>query len=476
VSLTSPLFFLALLPAGIIFYFMPGRLRALYLLGLSYAFYALSSLLYLILLIAASAAIYGLGIGIARSRSETAKTVQMALGASAVVGAIVAFKAAGAWRGFLLPLGLSYYSFKLLSYLIEVYWDDDAVERDPLIFFLFPAFFPQIVSGPIQRPLPFFEQMRDVMSRRANGAQIESGFAYILGGLMLKIIIGDRLAAFIDVVDKAHADYSYSIVLATVGCYTLQLYADFAGYTNIALGIGKIFGIEGPPNFNAPFAATNIQEMWRRWHMSLTSWVTDYLFTPLSMSLRDFGQTGLIACIMLSMAIIGLWHGLTLNFLVFGLLNGVFVSVTALIVMAHNRRGRIKAKAKSEPRTGSTRRRLSHGGWALGGMTLTFALMSFSQIFWHSRTWDQAISILGQLLTIAPSGSLGWSDIGGSVVLPGCVCAAIALYVGAGAPGAKGMAARVEGFAPRWVQLGVCLFLLSVLANGGGGQFVYGQF
>ncbi len=238
----------------------------------------------------------------------------MALGVTAVVAVIVAFKAAGAWQGLLLPLGVSYYSFKLISYLIEVYWDDEAVERDPVLFFLFPAFFPQIVSGPIQRPEPFFAQMRDVTGRTLDAEQLETGFRLILGGLMMKLLVGDRLAGFIALIDQSHPYFSYSVVLTTVACYLLQLYADFAGYTNIALGIGKLFGIEGPPNFHAPFAAANIQEFWRRWHMSLTSWVTDYLFTPLSMSLRGLGQVGLVLCIMLNMLIIGLWHGLTLNY------------------------------------------------------------------------------------------------------------------------------------------------------------------
>src|SRR5208283_2993586 len=222
------------------------------------------------------------------------------------------------WSGFLLPLGISYYSFKLISYLVEVYWDDESVERDPVIFFLFPAFFPQIVSGPIQRPEVFFRQMRSIMRRSADDAQIEMGFAYIIGGLMLKILIGDRLAAFIEVVDKSHSNFQYSIMLATVACYTMQLYADFTGYTYIALGIGKIFGVEGPPNFNAPFAATNIQVMWRRWHMSLTFWLTDYLFAPLSMKLRSLGQFGISMAITLNMVVIGLWHGFTANYLVFG--------------------------------------------------------------------------------------------------------------------------------------------------------------
>ena len=283
-SFTSPLFFLCLALAGTAFYLMPGRFRAIYLLLLSYVFYASSSRLYLLLLVVASAISYGLGLGIAGSRNENAKLGFMALGIAFIVGVIVTFKAAGAWSGFLLPLGLSYYSFKLISYLIEVYWDDEAVERDPVVFFLFPAFFPQIVSGPIQRPGTFFSQMRDVMGSKANYAQITTGFGYIVGGLMMKFIIGDRLALFIAMVDKAHSNFHYSIMLVTVACYTLQLYADFAGYTNIALGIGKIFGVEGPPNFNAPFAATNIQAMWRRWHMSLTSWLTDYLFSPLAMA------------------------------------------------------------------------------------------------------------------------------------------------------------------------------------------------
>jgi alginate O-acetyltransferase complex protein AlgI len=465
VHFTSPLFYVALVPAVSVFYWLGGRSRAVYLLALSYAFYALSSRIYLVLLIAASAAVYALGLAIARSAGERAKQASMAAGVAAVVAMIVAFKAADAWRGFLLPLGVSYYSFKLISYLIEVYWDDEAVERDPILFFLFPAFFPQIICGPIQRPEPFFAQMRDVMGRKLDAGQIETGFRLILGGLMMKLLVGDRLAAFIALIDKSHADYSWSVMLATVACYLVQLYADFAGYTNIALGVGRLFGVEGPPNFDAPFAAVNIQEMWRRWHMSLTSWVTDYLFTPLSMSMRGLGRTGLVFCIMLNMVIIGLWHGLTLNFLVFGLMHGVFVSVTALIVMSLRRR-----RATAKPGSGA--------GWpaALAGVVLTFALMGFSQIFWHSPTWAQATSILAQVAGVAPSGPTGWPDMPLGLTVQTFICMGVALYVGAGAPGARKLALPAGRLAPNWLQYGVCLFLLFVLATNGSGQFVYGQF
>jgi D-alanyl-lipoteichoic acid acyltransferase DltB (MBOAT superfamily) len=473
VSFISPLFFLCLAPAGIVFYLIPGRFRAIYLLFLSYAFYALSSRVYLFLLIVASAMTYLLGIGIAKSAAERTKLALMALGVAAIVAVIVAFKAAGAWSGFLLPLGLSYYSFKLISYLIEVYWDDGAVERDPVVFFLFPAFFPQIVSGPIQRPETFFRQMREIMNRPASDGQIETGFALILGGLMLKLLIADRLAAFIDVIDRSHGDFSYSVMVATVACYTLQLYADFAGYTNIALGIGKIFGIEGPPNFNAPFAATNIQEMWRRWHMSLTTWVTDYLFTPLSMSLRGLGQFGLTICITLNMVIIGLWHGLTLNFLVFGLLHAVFVTVTVFV----NRRLQDGAAARARSDATPDPIRTLMGPMSnFAGMALTFALMSFSQIFWRSPTWGHSVSVLKQVLALTPCGSLGLSHLGLDMVVPVSICAAIALFVGAGAPGARWVSAQLDRLAPRWIQYGACLFALTTLATESGGRFVYGQF
>ena len=461
-SFTSPLFYVVLVPAATAFYLLSGRWRAIYLLALSYAFYALSSRIYLILLIVASAAVYALGLAIAETGSERAKQAYMAVGVAAVVSVIVAFKAAGAWKGLLLPLGVSYYSFKLISYLIEVYWDDEAVERDPVVFFLFPAFFPQIVSGPIQRPEPFFAQMREVIGRRLDVDQLDTGVRLILGGLMMKLLVGDRLAGFIELVDTSHADYSYSVMLTTVGCYLLQIYADFAGYTNIALGVGKLFGIDGPPNFHAPFAAVNVQEFWRRWHMSLTSWVTDYLFTPLSMSLRGLGQIGLVLCIMLNMLIIGLWHGFTLNFLVFGLLQGILVSVTALIVMSRRRAG---AKPTSGP------------VWlAVAGMILTFTLLSVSTIFWHSATLGEAVSILNQVLAISPSGSIGWADMPASLTVPAWICIAIALFVGVGAPGAKRLVARLGTIAPEWLQYGVCLFLLSVLSTAGSGRFVYGQF
>ena len=315
--------------------------------------------------------------------------------------------------------------------------------------------------------------MRDIMGRTADADQIEAGFRLILGGLMMKTLICDRLAAFIALVDQSHSDFSYSVMLTTVACYMLQLYADFSGYTNIALGLGRLFGVEGPPNFNAPFAAVNIQEMWRRWHMSLTLWLTDYLFTPLSMALRDYGRLGLIGAICLNMIVIGIWHGFTLNFLVFGVFQAIFLSVTVLILAARTRRSR--AAGKSASPQGS---RWRPPGALLGvlGAALTFALMSFSLIFFHSSTWGEATAVAAQILWVEPSGQIGWADMPAYVTIPAWICMAIAFYVGAGAPGAQGFARSSNRAVPQWLQYGVCLFLLGILSTAGSGRFIYGQF
>jgi alginate O-acetyltransferase complex protein AlgI len=472
VSFTSPLFYLALVPALTAFYLLPGRWRAIYLLALSYAFYALSSRIYLVLLVLASAAVYALGLAVAKSVSERAKQAYMAVGVATVVAVIVVFKAAGAWQGMLLPLGVSFYSFKLISYLIEVYWDDEAIERDPIVFFLFPAFFPQIVSGPIQRPEPFFGQMRDVTARTIDVEQVETGLRLILAGLMMKLLVGDRLADFIALIDQSHSDYSYSVLLITVGSYLLQLFADFSGYTNIALGVGRLFGIEGPPNFNAPFSAINIQEFWRRWHMSLTLWLTDYLFTPLSLTLRDYGQAGLISAIFINMIVIGIWHGFTLNYLVFGILQAIFLSVTVVILGARTRRKRAAGKTNQVQRATW----VSRYAVPFLGPALTFALVSFAMIFFHFRTWDQSMSVLAQIFGLAPSGRIGWSDLPAYLTVPAWTCMAVALYVGAGRPGSRALAQSVNAVAPHWLQYGVCLFLLTVLSTAGSGRFIYGQF
>jgi alginate O-acetyltransferase complex protein AlgI len=459
---TSITFFAVLALVSSVFYVTPEKWRVWYLLVISYIFYAISSHLYVLLLLASSAITYGAAIAIVNTEVEKRKILIMSACIGMLVGVLVVFKVSGVLHGILLPLGISYYSFKLVGYVIEVYWNDRAVIRDPARFFLYPVFFPQTVSGPIQRSADFFKQLQKTISQKADFDNIEQGFRLILGGLLMKLLVADRLSTFINIVDDSPQQYKWSVIATVVVCYTLQLYADFSGYTNIALGIGKLFGINGPRNFNAPFAAATIPQMWQRWHMSLTSWVTDYLFTPLNMGLRGLGRAGLLSAITINMVVIGLWHGLTPNFLVFGVLHAIFTIATVLTVGLRN---------KIYPKTvAASKVRL------VLGVLLTFALMTFSMIFWHTGTWAAAITHFDLVFGLRHGGALGFDSIRTDAVEPLIPCMLIAYYVGLGAPGMNLVRKTVDRLVPNWVQYGFFILLISALSLESGTSFVYGQF
>lgn len=461
-SFVSVLFFIALFAVGTVFYIVPPRWRTLYMLVLSYAFYATWNVPYLALLALASLVAYGAGRLIARCAVEKDKLRTLCAGVGVLVALMVAFKAAGQISGVLFPLGLSYYSFKLIAYMIEVYWDDATVEKDAVTFFLYPAFFSQIVSGPIQRPLAFFEQWRGQALKLADYDRIDSGYRYILGGLMMKLLLGDRLASFIQVVDADPGRYHYLIILTTVICFTLQLYADFAGYTNIAIGIGKIFGIDGPPNFNAPFRAPTIQNMWQRWHMSLTGWLTDYLFMPLQMALRGLGGMGAMLAIAVNMIVIGLWHGLTVNYLIFGVLHALFLIAVFLFP---------KKPLQAISRFGVGRVALTGIG-----IVLTFLMMTFTQIFFHTASLSHALDLLKLVFGLTPAGTLRWVDIRTEIVDPIFIVMILTAYIGAGLQFHGKIGALILTHVPRWVIYGLALTLISILSVDSDAKFIYGQF
>ena len=460
-SFTSFGFYMALLPAVVVFYYAPTRWRAKYLLALSYAFYAYFSALYAALLAVSSVVAWWTALRIARSKDDDGKGRWFLFGLLFSAVPLLAFKTLSATSGWIAPLGISYYTFKLISYLIDVYWDEEAFERDPILVMLYAAFFPQIVSGPIQRSEAFFSQMREMSTNSADGAKIEEGFKYVLSGLMLKLIFADRLAEVIASVDAEPSAFTAATLYCVVAGFTLQLFADFAGYTLIALGIGKLFGVDGPPNFSSPFAATNIVDMWKRWHMSLTSWLTDYLLTPLMMTFRAYGDMGFIAAIFIDMVAIGLWHGFSVNFLAFGLLQACFITISIFT-----------SRQLSKWRRAGGAEKISR----LIGVVVTFAMMSISQIFFHAPTWAHSTSMLAQVFGLSPSGAKTFADIAPSTNATFFVCGLSVLYIGAGAPGMIKLKAQLDELAPSWLQLGFNLFLLTVLAADLGGKFVYGQF
>ena len=332
--------------AGIVaitYHVVPVRLRQGVLLAASLLFYATHGLGYLALLVAVSMAACGAALLIERASEEATKKRIMAGSVLALVVLLCGFKLAGAlapsqiaaqamqedavWR-FVLPLGLSYYLFKLVSYVLEVYWENIPAQRSPVAVGLYASFFPQIVSGPIQRPGDFFAQLRGI--RQVDAEDMANGLRRILFGLFKKVAIADRLAPAVAALHAAPDTHSRLELLFGAYAFAIQLYADFSALTDIAIGIGLMLGIRGPENFSLPFYARNLQEYWRRWHMSLTSWLADYLFTPLRMTLRDYGQVGLAAAVFLNMVAIGVWHGFSGPYLAFGAFHGVALAASVL--------------------------------------------------------------------------------------------------------------------------------------------------
>ncbi len=452
------------LAAGVCaFYLIPGRWRVPSLLLLSCLFYAALSPRYLLLMLVLTLIVFRIGLAFKNAPSDKSRKALFIGGLAPVLGSLVTFKFGGGFANWLLPVGISYYTFKLISYLIETYWDESQAVDSLVDFASYIAFGPQMVSGPIQRPYDFFPQLTRLRQGRADFARIDSGMQLILGGLLLKMLIGDRLRDFVALIDQNPATYTRPVVLVSTLCYTIQLYADFAGYTNIALGVGKLFGIDGPPNFNRPFAATNIQEFWRRWHMSLTTWLTDYVFTPLRMSTLRLGTAGLAISIVTTFALVGVWHGFAWTFLIFGAAHGIFVTVSALTI---KRRDRFFSAFPAGIRRLRT---------ALA-VAATYVLVSFSQVLFWAPSLGAATLRFRQLAGLAPSGMLSFADIRSDISVPLYVCIPLAFYLGAGAPGFRRWWSPADSRIPNWAIYGAGLLMLSLLTTESGSKFIYGQF
>jgi alginate O-acetyltransferase complex protein AlgI len=327
-----------LVTAGL-FHLCPGKLRPL-LLGLAslllYGFYSPVSAA--ILLVASTGAFWGARALDANSAPRVGRRMLSATIVVALVSYLLLIKLLPAMHGrgrplplshFLLALGVSYYTFKLIGYVIDVYWRKYPAWSDPMKFVAFATFFPQLAAGPIQRANQF--QFPEDGAKTA--ALMRSGLRRILLGVVKKTVIADQLGGMVAFIDGLQPQYSNMNWIAA-SLYALQIYFDFAALTDIAIGTAAIFGIESPENFAHPFFAPSISQFWRRWHMTLTFWLTDYVFTPLRMATRDLGKSSLVLSITASMVLIGLWHGLGIGFLLFGLIHSVYLIADALTASA----------------------------------------------------------------------------------------------------------------------------------------------
>ena len=288
----------------------------------------------------------------------------------------------------LLPIGISFYTFHGISYTFDVYRRHITPTRNLLDFAVFIAFFPQLVAGPIGRAhiqLPQFERPRT----RPSTEQWHSGLFLIFLGLFKKVAIADALAPFVDRAFSSADTASWSALLAGVYAFALQIYGDFSGYSDIARGSSRLFGIELIRNFEQPYLSRNITQFWRTWHISLSTWLRDYLYVPLGGNRG--GRFATYINLMLTMLLGGLWHGAKWTFVVWGGLHGLFLAV-------HRRFGRRDAV---EP--AATFR------WhdvlpALG----TFHLVCLAWVFFRADSFRQAFDVLAGIVTLR--GSFAWTD------------------------------------------------------------------
>lgn len=394
--------FLVFFPIVVLLYFgVPHRFRSLLLLVASYYFYMAWRAEYAVLLAASTLIDYSCGLRMARV-PKPARRKYLLLSLLTNLGLLFAFKyygffsasaaaAAGLLGGslhlpaldVLLPVGISFYTFQTLSYSIEVYQGSIPAERNLIRFALYVSFFPQLVAGPIERAgalLPQLEQRHSFDAERA-----ANGLKMIAWGMFKKVVIADRLALVVDTVYNDPGGFGgFHYIVATV-FFAYQIYCDFSGYSDIAIGAAMVLGIRLMTNFDRPYAARSIGEFWKRWHISLSTWFRDYVYIPLGGNRVAVPRW--YANLIIVFAVSGLWHGANWTFVVWGLVHGLYMVVGAA--------SQPLRRAVAE-RSGLTRCPGLHA--ALQRAT-TFGLVCFAWVFFRAENVGQALTILGGAAT-----------------------------------------------------------------------------
>jgi D-alanyl-lipoteichoic acid acyltransferase DltB (MBOAT superfamily) len=349
-----------------------------------------------------------------------------------------------------IPIGVSFYTFSALSYVFDVYYRRIEPTKDLIAYSTFVAFFPALLSGPISRAT---DQLTQYLSRRQfKYSNMSSAFKAIVLGIFMKVCVADRLGLYVDSVYSNIWQHTGTSLFIAQLMYTFQIYADFAGYSLMAIGSGLFFGIELPVNFSRPYFSSTVTEFWRKWHISLTSWFRDYIYFPMGGS--RVSQSRWIMNIMLVFIISGLWHGAAYTFLVWGILHGVVMVIEKLIY------GK-RAKNISDK-------------WGVSRvlrLCITFTIVSFLWIFFRANDISEACIIIKKILM-----NHGSVFIDQMTFICGIMSLAILLlkefceeFVGQ----------KCGGIAQRCCSFILYSFLISYILLFGvldGGQFIYSQF
>lgn len=346
---SSAIFLFLFLPLTLLGYFMlPRLLKNFFLLLASLFFYAWGEGSYVIIMLASIAMNYGFGLAIDRQKAQ--QQVQkagfgiLAAGVSANLLLLLYFKYANFFvenanvlfanagmdpvmpNPVHLPIGISFFTFQAMSYLVDVYRDEAGVQRNAVNCALYIALFPQLIAGPIVR---YSDVAKQLLSRKVTAELFSSGVQRFVFGLAKKLIIANPMGL---AADKIFAVPMHEVTAGMawlgIACYSLQIYFDFSGYSDMAIGLGRMFGFTFLENFNYPYISKSVKEFWRRWHISLSSWFRDYLYIPLGGNRGSAFRTYLNLSIVFLLC--GFWHGASWNFLIWGALHGAYLVIERL--------------------------------------------------------------------------------------------------------------------------------------------------
>lgn len=396
--------FILYFPLIILLYnLIPQKTRLVYLLVVSYVLYGLLQPFYLILLVVTSSITYLMGVWMNREEEEECKKRILLVGLVSILTPLFLFKYAGpieegidalftsigihvnmAPIRWALPLGISYYTFMSIGYLVDLYNEETEVEKNPLKVALFLSFFPIVASGPIERAGNMFPQFSSL--KRSTPEDIIAGFKILLWGYFLKLCVANRLAIFVSAVYGNVEMHSSKTLCTAALLFPLEEYADLAGYSLLAIGAARCMGFAVIPNFRRPFFATSLSAFWRRWHISLIQWLTDYIYTPMSYCLRSRKSLGIVAALMVTFLVSGIWHGATMTCVAWGLMQGTLLSAEALL---QQRRTAFEKKYS-----------LTKKWWYIViNICLVYLFFSFSEIYGMSDSFHKANLIIERIFT-----------------------------------------------------------------------------
>lgn len=323
----------------LVYFILPKKLKRVFLLLASYFFYSCWNLKYSLLMLFSTVATYGTAIAMDMVVAKKKKKLYLGLCFFVNLAILFVFKYYSFTVNFinkilgiaalsidmpvidvLLPVGISFYTFQALGYIVDVYRGEIKAERNFINYALFVSFFPQLVAGPIERSKNLLTQIDTLGHRRYEN--LSKGLLYILWGFFLKLVIADRAAIFVNQVFDSYQGYSYIFLCYGALLFAVQIYCDFYSYSIIAKGSAKVLGYDLMDNFRAPYLSKSITEFWRRWHISLSTWFKDYLYIPLGGNRKGAFRKHLNVLIVFLVS--GLWHGANYTFVLWGLIHGIF--------------------------------------------------------------------------------------------------------------------------------------------------------